>query len=61
MMLRYIRGKEGGSLIEPWLTVKQESTVEEYVKFIQFASNLDEEMSKELLLANFIRRLDWRI
>ncbi|CAO2826251.1 unnamed protein product [Amaranthus hypochondriacus] len=59
MMLRHFRGRRGGSLMEKWLSVKQESDVEEYEKrFIQFASNIEEEYSEEFLLTHFIRGLD---
>ena len=51
IMFRHFRRNRGGSLIKQWLTVRQESTAEEHEKkLIQFASNVDEEMRKEILL-----------
>lgn len=48
--------------MEQWMSVKQDGNVEEYEKiFIQFASNLEEEVSESCLLANFIKGLDWKI
>lgn len=62
MMLRHFRGRRGGSLIEQWLTVQQEGGVEEYErKFIQFATNPENEPGEDYLLANYIRGLDPRI
>ncbi|CAO2813321.1 unnamed protein product [Amaranthus hypochondriacus] len=47
MMLRRFRGRRGGSMMEKWLSVKQEGNVEEYEKrFIQFASNIEEDKVK---------------
>lgn len=48
--------------MEQWMRIKQEGGVEEYEKtFIQFAVNLEEEVSESCLLANFIKGLQWRI
>ena len=48
--------------MEQWMSVKQEGGVEEYEKiFIQFASNLEEEVSESCLPANFIKVLEWKI
>lgn len=61
MSLRHFRSRKGRSLVEQWMSVKQEGRVEEYEKvFIQFASNL-EEVSESCLLANFIKGLEWKI
>lgn len=44
------------------MSVQQDSDVEEYEKkFIQCVSNIDEEVSEEFLLANFIRGLEAQI
>ena len=62
MMLRHFRGRKEGSLIDQWLSVQQDSDVEEYEKkIIQYVSNIDEEVSEVFLLANFIRGLKAQI
>lgn len=62
MLLRHFRGRRGGCLMEQWMSVKQEGGVEEYERvFIQFASNLEEEVSEPCLLANFIKGFEWKI
>jgi hypothetical protein len=44
--------------MEQWMSIRQEGGVEEYEKvFIQFASNLEEEVRESCLLANFIKGL----
>lgn len=48
--------------MEHWLTVWQEEDVEEYARrFIQIASNVEEEFSEEFLIANFIKGLEEKI
>ena len=48
--------------MEQWMSVKQEGSIEDYEKvFIQFASNLEEEISESCLLENFIKGLEWKI
>lgn len=48
--------------MERWLTVWQEGDVEEYERrFIQIASNVEEEFSEEFLIANFIKGLEDKI
>lgn len=62
MILKHFRGRKGGSLMEQWMSIRQEGSVEDYEKeFIQFAANLEEEVSESCLLANFIKGLEWRI
>lgn len=62
LLLRHFRGHKRGSLMEQWMSVKQEGSIEDYEKvFIQFASNLEEEISESCLLENFIKGLEWKI
>lgn len=52
----------GGSIIEQWMSVQQDDSVEEYEKaFIQLAANIEEEVSESFFLANFIKGLEMRI
>lgn len=58
LVLRHFRPTTHGSLYEQWLAVGQTTTVEEYRKmFIQHAAHL-EGVSKEVLLAAFIKGLE---
>lgn len=62
MLLKHFRGRRGGSLMEQWMSIRQEGVVEDFMKvFIQFAANLEEEVSESCLLANFMKGLEWRI
>lgn len=62
LLLKHFRGRKGGSLMEQWMSLSQQGSVEDYVKiFIQFASNLEEEVTESCYLANFIKGLEWRI
>ena len=62
MMLKRFIGWKGGSIIEQWLSVQQDGGMEDYEKvFIQFASNIDEEVSESFCLSNFMKGLKMKI